>query len=144
MRPSPPRPVPDVPWWASAAGCRSWVAPCAIRTAWRQQATEIIDEAFELDLVRIEAVISAIWRLALGTERGANGQLLKDKDGNTKGPNLWAIDRLVVLLGRKAAMLGYDAPARVVIKDLRRMAEDEGIDPADVLAEAERIIASSR
>lgn len=108
----------------------------AIRKGWRDQATAIIDEAFERDLLRIEAAIAAIWKMVIGKTKDAAGEL--------KPPNLWAVDRLVILLNRKASMLGYDAPARVVIRDLRSMAADEGIDAEDVLAEANRILAAAR
>lgn len=54
--------------------------------------------------------------------------------------NLMALDRVIRIHERRCKLLGIDAPTKIDISDLmRRLAEEEGIDPAEAVAEAERI-----
>lgn len=99
----------------------------AIEDRWREQATADIATAKGQDLQRIERLIAALWGDAI------NGKWL-------------AVDRITSLLSRKAAMLGYDAPAKSERTIHLRTAAEQisamtGIDVGDVLAEAERILA---
>jgi AcrR family transcriptional regulator len=97
-------------------------------------AAQDIVRAKGLDLERIEALIDAIWA--------------KAENGDT-----WSIDRIVKLLERKANMLGLDAPKKTEVtgKDggpmqvehiTSMLAADMGLDPEEVLAEADRIVAT--
>jgi AcrR family transcriptional regulator len=97
-------------------------------------AAQVIVRAKGLDLERIEALIDAIWA--------------KAENGDT-----WSIDRIVKLLERKANMLGLDAPKKTEVtgKDggpmqvehiTSMLAADMGLDPEEVLAEADRIVAT--
>jgi len=69
-----------------------------LRRRWKLVAERYEDHA-RLDLARIEKLIAALWPVAL--EGGKNGQ-----------PDKFAVDRIVVLLDRKAKMLGNDKPIR--------------------------------
>lgn len=94
----------------------------------RERAAQDIVAAKGLDLARVDAMITAIW------------------DAATRG-NLDAIDRIDKLLGRRAKILGLDAPKRVdATLDIRgeaeQLARDNGLSTAEVLAAAERIIRS--
>jgi transposase len=97
-------------------------------------AAQVIVRAKGLDLERIEALIDAIWA--------------KAENGDT-----WSIDRIVKLLERKANLLGLDAPKKTEVtgKDggpmqvehiTSMLAADMGLDPEEVLAEADRIVAT--
>ena len=97
-------------------------------------AAQDIARAKGLDLERIEALIDAIW------DKAAKG-------------DTWSVDRVVKLLERKASMLGLDAPKKTEVtgKDggpmqmehiTAMLAADMGLDPAEVLAEADRIVAN--
>ncbi len=99
----------------------------AIEEQWRGDAAADIAVAKGQDLQRIERLIAALWSDAI------NGKWL-------------AVDRITSLLGRKAAMLGYDAPTKSertinFQAAAEQIATELGLDPGDVLAEAERIVA---
>jgi hypothetical protein len=102
----------------------------AIEEAWRDQAAADIATAKGQDLQRIERLIAALWGDAI------NGKWL-------------AVDRITALLSRKAAMLGYDAPTKSeqtinFQNAAAAVAAELGLDPGDVLAEAEKIIAGAK
>lgn len=98
----------------------------ALDQRFQAQAAQDIATAKGLDLERIETLIRGLWGEA------ANGRWL-------------AVDRVVALLARKAAMLGYDAPAKVdLARYVREQALALGLDPDLAVAEAERIIAERR
>lgn len=99
----------------------------AIEERWREQAAADIAAAKGQDLARIERLIAALWGDAIA------GKWL-------------AVDRITALLSRKAAMLGYDAPTKSERTINLQSAADQiaaelGLDAADVLAEAQRILA---
>ena len=99
----------------------------AIEERWREEASADIATAKGQDLERIECLIAALWGDAI------NGKWL-------------AVDRITTLLTRKAAMLGYDAPTKSERTINLQSAADQiaaelGLDPGDVLAEAQRILA---
>ncbi len=94
----------------------------AIMAEWHSRVRDLADDAFSHDLLRLEAAVKAIWPKVL--------------EGN-----LPSVATLVTLLARKAKMVGYDAPERWVVQDMRQRLEAEGIDYRDVLAEAERLLA---
>lgn len=92
----------------------------------REQAAQDIAAAKGLDLARTDAMICAIW------------------DAATAG-NLDAIDRVDKLLTRRAKILGLDAPKRIdatlgIRDEAARLAAANGLDVAEVLAAAERIV----
>lgn len=64
---------------------------------------ERYDDHARLDLARIEKLIATLWPVALTGGKGGN-------------PDKFAIDRIGMLLDRKAKLLGYDRPARAEIK----------------------------
>jgi hypothetical protein len=62
----------------------------------------------------------------------------------------WSVDRVLKCLERRANLLGLDAPQKRELSgsvELRtyaqRVAADLGLEPAEVLAQAERIIAEA-
>lgn len=94
----------------------------------REQAAQDIAAAKGLDLARTDAMIAAIW------------------DAATRG-NLDAIDRIDKLLGRRAKILGLDAPKRIdatldIRSEAEQLARENGLDEQEVLAAAERIVRS--
>ena len=103
----------------------------AVITALRDITREPAEELRSLELERLDAMLSGIWE--------------KATTGDT-----WAIDRAIRLMERRAALLGLDAPQKreerreVVFRQIaEREALSRGLDPAVVLAEAERILAES-
>jgi predicted transcriptional regulator len=99
----------------------------AVEAQWREQAVADIATAKGRALNQISRMVAALWAKAI------NG----DVD---------AINAIRQLLQREAAMLGYDAPAKSERTIHLRTAAEQisamtGIDAADVLAEAERILA---
>lgn len=97
----------------------------------RERAAEAIETAKGIDLDRLDAMIAGLWQ--------------KATNGDT-----WAIDRVIKCLERRAGLLGLDAPVKREISgslELRgyaeRVAADLGLEPSEVIAQAERIIAEA-
>jgi hypothetical protein len=90
---------------------------------------EPADELRGLELERLDALHQAMWPRAI---RG----------------NVWAVDRVLSIMQRRARLLGLDAPRRLAVSGeitLQTFAEHAaaaaGLDAGSVLAEAERILA---
>jgi hypothetical protein len=80
------------------------------------------DLARQMQLVRLDALLHARWQQAL--------------DGDAR-----AGDLCMKILERQARLLGLDGPMKVDITyRLRLLAEQEGLDPDEVIAEAQAII----
>lgn len=93
---------------------------------YQETAAQDIAKAKGLDLERIEELIATIWPAA--------------REGDLK-----TIDRVIVLLDRRARLLGMDAPTKIdITQRLREIAENAGLDPDEAVAEASRIVASRR
>jgi transcriptional regulator len=97
----------------------------------RERADEMIEAAKGIDLNRLDAMIAGLWTKAI--------------TGDT-----WSVDRVLKCLERRANLLGLDAPQKRELSgsvELRtyaqRVAADLGLEPAEVLAQAERIIAEA-
>jgi len=103
----------------------------AIEAEWRIRAADDIDEAKGKDLQRTERLIQALW-----------GDALKGK---------WlATDRVLSLMQHRAKLLGLEAPQkreetqRIEISMMvKRIAEEAGLDEAEIMAEAHRILAAT-
>ena len=100
----------------------------AIEAEWRIRAADDIDEAKGKDLQRTERLIQALW-----------GDAIKGK---------WlATDRVLSLMQHRAKLLGLEAPQkreetqRIEISMMvKRIAEEAGLDEAEIMAEANRIL----
>lgn len=73
---------------------------------------EASDELRNLELMRLDKLLDAIWplatqQLALAGEDGEDGGG-KRKRGD--GPSLWAVDRCLAIMERRAKLLGLDTP----------------------------------
>ena len=100
----------------------------AVESAVKKTLQEPADELRTLELARLDSLQSGLWDKAMG--------------GNLK-----AVDRVLRIMARRAALLGLDAPIKKEITGdvtLRGFAENAalaaGLDPALVLAEAARIL----
>ncbi len=103
----------------------------AIEAEWRVRAADDIDKAKGKDLQRIERMIQALW-----------GEAMKGR---------WlAIDRVLNLMVHRAKLLGLNAPEKredtqriEVSMMVKRIAEESGLDEAEIMAEANRILAAT-
>src|SRR6266542_3076396 len=94
----------------------------AVMTALKETLREPADEVRKLELDRLDAMLTAIWPLALA-------------------PDLKAQEQVLRLMDRRARYLGLDSPIRVDIEhDIRVLAAELGIDPDQAVAEAELIL----
>ena len=91
-----------------------------------------IDAEKRMDLARIESLIAALWPKAIKADT-------------------YSIDRIVTLMQHKAKLLGTEAPVKREDKHTieitmlaRQLAESDGLDPNDILAEANAILASAQ
>jgi uncharacterized protein (DUF2267 family) len=96
----------------------------AVRAALLAAVREPAEEVLALELARLDAMLAGIW---LDARKG----------------NVLKIDRALRIMQRRADLLGLDAPKRVEVvrSEAERLAKEYGLDVADVLAEAERIVA---
>lgn len=97
----------------------------AVKAALKKTLQEPADEVRRLELERIDAMLLGVWPRA--------------KSGDDK-----AIESVLRLMKRRAALLGLDAPVKRDItlhSYTEAAAQRYGLDPQEVLAEAERIIA---
>lgn len=100
-----------------------------IEGEWRAATISDVNEAKTIDLLRIDRMIASAWTAA------------------TKGDTR-AIGEIRQLIKLRADIIGYAAPAKfegtVNVKLMaEQVAAELGLDPGDVIAEAERIIAGS-
>jgi arginyl-tRNA synthetase len=99
----------------------------AVRAALRALVKEPAEEVLALELARLDAMLAGIW---LDARKG----------------NVLKIDRALKIMQRRADLLGLDAPKRHewVKEEAARLAEQTGLAAADILAEAEAIIAGAQ
>lgn len=85
------------------------------------------------ELERLERLIAAVWETALRLK------------GATIREQMIAIDRIIKLIEVKAKLLGLNAPVTVnlVNDEATRLAQEFGLDKADIMREAERILGAS-
>lgn len=100
----------------------------AIKEIWRQETAHDVGVYKARAILRIQALIAAIWPMAM--------------QGDMK-----AVGRLVELMAREAKIIGYDSAEKVdhhvnIRIAAQQVAEQLGLDVADVLAEANRILES--
>lgn len=96
----------------------------AVRAALRALVKEPAEEVLALELARLDAMLAGIWLDA------RKGHVLK-------------IDRALKIMARRADLLGLDAPktVRVIREEAEKIAAEYGLSVAEVLAEAEGILA---
>ena len=96
----------------------------ALRMEWRADRMVAADQVISEELQRLAFAEKAIMP---AVSRG----------------DLMAIDRLLRVMERRAKLLGLDAPKRYEITDsIRRLAEESGLDPDEMVREAEQIMRS--
>ncbi len=90
--------------------------------AMREWATPLADLARETEAERLDALQVACWSAAIGGD-------------------LQAIDRALKIMARRAKLLGLDEPRKVDVTALiEKAALEAGVDPEEVLREADEII----
>ena len=93
-----------------------------LRGFWKQRALENHEEWVQQELARLDAMERYIWH------RVAKGEL-------------FAMDRALAIMERRAKLLGLDQPVKVdITHKIRQMAIEAGIDPEEAVREAERMI----
>lgn len=98
----------------------------AIKHLWRQETAQEVGVYKARAIKRVEALLSAIWPKAMAGD-------------------LAAVGKCIELMAREAKIIGYDAAEKVdhqvnVKLAAQQVAEQLGLDPGDVLAEANRIL----
>ncbi len=74
-----------------------------VKRALKATYQEPADEVRKFELKRLDRLTRAIWFKAVGKT---------NMDGTTEPPDLHALDRLLKLMNRRAALLGLDAPIK--------------------------------
>ena len=104
----------------------------AIDKQWQEETMADIDAEKRMDLARIESLIAALWPKAIKADT-------------------YSIDRIVTLMQHKAKLLGTEAPVKREDKHsieitmlARQLAESDGLDANDILAEATAILAGAQ
>lgn len=93
----------------------------AIRIEWQRERIESAEHAAAEDLQRLAEMEAAIRPAVLRGEHQA-------------------IDRQLKIMERRAKMLGIDAPTQIdLFGFIRKLAEEEGLDPEEAVAEAVRL-----
>lgn len=96
----------------------------AVTTALQKTIQEPANELRTLELTRLDAMLQATWDAA---QRGL--------------PQ--AVDRVLKIMERRAKYLGLDAPTNYTLNirhEAERLANELGLDPDELIAEAERIV----
>ncbi len=101
----------------------------ALRAEWRAEAGQDRDEWIACELGKLEAIEAECWRILYNDAKG----------------QLFAIDRILSVMARRAALLGLDAPTRVNLEatvrgEAERIARERDLPLDEVLAEVARII----
>ena len=107
--------------YASQAGAYK-----AVQRALHNVVKEPAEDVRELELARLDALLEVAWRKA-----------------TTGEGSLYAIDRALEIMRRRAALLGLDAPAEVNVSirdEVERLARDSGLDVDAVMSEALAIL----
>lgn len=117
----------------------------AVKAALEGAIKEPAEEAIILETSRLDRLLRALWPQAIGV------QTITDAHGNVTTrqvpPDLFAVDRVLMIMQRRARLLGLDAPTKKqitgewVMKDAAsKVAESYGLDPREVLAQAEELL----
>jgi hypothetical protein len=94
----------------------------AVRTALAQNIKEPADDVRALELERLDALLRGVWVPA------------------TQG-NVQALDRVLKIMDRRAALLGLDEPVKIDLRPfILAEAQRMGLDEAEAVAAAEAII----
>lgn len=103
----------------------------AVRAALKKTLQEPADELRMTEVARLDQMLLGLWPKAI--------------KGDT-----WSVDRVLRIMERRAALLGLDAPVKRELSGsiefrtyAERVATDLGLEPGEVLAQAERILAES-
>lgn len=97
-------------------------ARTAVQRALQKMYVEPTEQVRALEVARLEALTNAHWKKAIG------GDIASTK-------------MCVELSARKCRILGIDAPTKVdIVGILASLAEPSGLDPADLIGEAENIL----
>lgn len=98
----------------------------AVRRALLRTIQQPADEVRQLELERLDKMMSGLWQAAI------SGKWL-------------AIDRVLLIMDRRARLLGLDAPTKIdITQRIREVAEEAGLDPDLAVKEAMAIVASRR
>lgn len=107
---------------ALATKCSVAVAFRDVAKMLKEYATEPADSVRNAEVARLDRLMLACWQSAL--------------KGNTK-----SIDTVLQIMGRRAALLGLDAPRKVDITTwIRELAVAEGLDPDQAVADADSFV----
>lgn len=102
----------------------------AVKEQWKQQISHDQGVFHARAILRIQALIAALWPKAMAGDLGAVGKIIE-------------------LMAREAKVIGYDASEKVdhtvsIKIAAQQIADQLGLDVGDVLAEANRIIEASQ
>lgn len=98
----------------------------AVRAEWLAHRMGSVEQIAADDLARLDRAEAAIWD--------------QIEDGK-----LYAIDRLLAIMERRAKLLGLDVPTKVDLTlQLRERAVAEGLDPDEVVKAAQEIVKAGR
>lgn len=100
----------------------------ALRGEWKRERLEAMEQTADEELQRLLVAERAIWPHVITGDLGS-------------------IDRLLKIMERRAKMLGLDAPDRIehyMNEQAERMADELGIEKAEVMAGVQHLLASSR
>lgn len=98
----------------------------AVMAALRALVREPAEELRDLEVARLDDMLKGLWV-------------------NARKGNVYAIDRVLKIMTRRAELLGLDAPKKVKIvqEEAARLADEYGLTTAEILAEAEAILAGA-
>lgn len=103
----------------------------AIRAGLKKTLQEPADELRTMEVERLDVMLDGLW------------------DKASKG-DTWSVDRVLRIMERRASLLGLDAPVKreeTLHVTFQRLADDIArdldLEPAELVAEAERIIAQA-
>jgi len=104
----------------------------AVRDALSALNVELTEEVRQLEVARLDRMLARLMPLI-----------------DRPDPDLGAMDRVLAIMARRSSFLGLDAPKKLEVDTnidvfVREVAAKMGLDPADVLTEAEMILAEAR
>jgi hypothetical protein len=118
------------------------VAHRIMQKALKDVIKEPVQEVVQLELARLDRLLAAIWGPAIGVVQ-INGLT------TNVPPDLFALDRVLSIMQRRAKLLGLDAPIKKQISGefvmkgaAEQIAEKYGLDADEVLAQAEELLRS--
>lgn len=103
----------------------------AVRLALHEHAAEPATQVRDLEAARLDRLMMSLWPTATSMTA-------------PHAERMAAIDRVIKLMDRRAALLGLDAPRKVDLGAwIADMAMREGLDPEQAVADAQDIIRSA-